>query len=432
MTTPSPLRRTGSAVRGTGPGARPPVTWRLGFLLLGGIALLAGLDGALLLLGLAAPVDSARLTAVHGPLMVFGFVGTVVVLERAVAVRRGWAYSAPALLGAGGIALISPLPVVVGQVALVAGSVALLAIYGAIWRKQGSVSTAVQVVGALLGLMATVLWLRGIGIPQLAPLLILYLVLTIAGERLELSRISPTVNHRVEQWMLGIGLALAAGTVVALVWPVAGYPLLGAGMLALVTWLFRHDIATRLVRSVGLPRYMACCLLAGYGWLVVVGGIWLLQGPVYSGPGYDAMMHAVFLGFVMSMIMAHAPTILPAVLRRPLPYRPVMYLPAALLHASLLARVLLGDAHGLPVLVQWGGVFNIVAVLTFVAIAVVSVVRGSTALPARAVPRAPAPPRLPAQPLGSGMPLLPTVSRGSAMPRIPAAPPAMLPDGPRL
>ncbi|TFC32380.1 hypothetical protein E3O55_05660 [Cryobacterium sp. MDB1-18-2] len=380
---------------------RPPVTARLVFLLLGGIALLAGLNGALLLLGLWAPVDSTRLTEVHGPLMVFGFVGTVVVLERAVAVRRTWAYLSPGLLGAGGIALISPLPVVVGQAALVAGTTMLLAIYSEIWRKQGSVSTAVQVLGALAGLMATIFWLRGIGIPQLAPLLILFLVLTIAGERLELSRISPTVNRRAEQWMLGISLALSFGSVVALVWPIAGYPLLGAGMLALVAWLFRHDIATRMVRSVGLPRYMAWCLLAGYGWLAVVGGIWLLRGPVYSGPGYDAMMHAVFLGFVMSMIMAHAPTILPAVLRRPLPYRPVMYLPASLLHVSLLVRVLFGDAYGRPVLVQWGGVFNIVAVLLFVAIAAVSVLRGTTVPPVRTTPRNTATPS--AAPLGRSL-----------------------------
>lgn len=377
MTTLSPIRRTGSAARGTGPAARPRVTARLGFLLLGGIALLAGLDGALLLLGLAAPVGSARLTAVHGPLMVFGFVGTVVVLERAVAVRRGWAFLAPGLLGAGGIALISPLPVQVGQAALVGGSAMLLAIYAAIWQKQAAVSTAVQALGAVLGLMATLLWLRGIGIPQLAPLLVLYLVLTIAGERLELSRISPTVDRRAEQWMLGASLALGFGAVVALLWPAVGYPLLGVGMLALVIWLFRHDVATRLVRSDGLPRYMAACLLAGYGWLVVVAGIWLLLGPVYSGPAYDAMMHAVFLGFVMSMIMAHAPTILPAVLRRPLPYRSVMYLPASLLHVSLLARVLLGDAYGQPVLVQWGGVHNIVAVLLFVSVAVTSVLGGA-------------------------------------------------------
>ncbi|HEY9524154.1 MAG TPA: hypothetical protein VIR33_13005, partial [Thermopolyspora sp.] len=105
-------------------------------------------------------------------------------------------------------------------------------------------------------------------------------------------------------------------------------------------------------------------------------GVWITGGPVYSGPPYDAVLHAVFLGFVISMIMAHAPTILPAVLRRPLPYRPVMYVPVVLLHASLLVRTAWGDARGDIAMVQWGGVVNIVALLLFVLIAVVSVVVG--------------------------------------------------------
>lgn len=92
---------------------------------------------------------------------------------------------------------------------------------------------------------------------------------------------------------------------------------------------------------------------------------------------YDAVLHAVFLGFVMSMVMAHAPVILPAVLRRPLPYRPVMYVPLALLHSTLVLRVLVGDARDVPWAVQVGGVGNIVAVLTFVAVAATSVLRGA-------------------------------------------------------
>lgn len=350
---------------------------RLALLLAGGIALLAGLDGALLLLGLSAPIMSARLADVHGPLMVFGFVGTVVVLERAVAVRKRWAFLAPALLGAGGLALLSPLPLPVGQLCFVAGSVVLLPIYGVIWRRAPSTSTAVQALGAMLGLMAAVLWSAGVPVPHLVPAMTLYLVLTISGERLELARISPSVDARAETRLMGLSLALVAGAVIALFWPSIGYPLLGIGTLGLVAWLLRHDVATRLIRSRGLPRYMAACLLAGYGWLVVAGGCWLILGPSLSGPAYDAELHAVFLGFVMSMIMAHAPTILPAVLRRPLPYRAVMYAPAALLHASLLARVI-GDARGVPGLVEWGGVFNIVAVLSFVLVAVVSVLRGAS------------------------------------------------------
>jgi hypothetical protein len=121
---------------------RTPV--RLTFLLTGGIALLAGVDAALLLLGLSAPVVTVRLAEVHGPLMVFGFVGTVVVLERAVATRRWWAFFSPALFGLGGLAIMSPLPLVVGQIAFVIGSFFLAAIYAEIWRKQTSASTAVQ------------------------------------------------------------------------------------------------------------------------------------------------------------------------------------------------------------------------------------------------------------------------------------------------
>ena len=72
-------------------------------------------------------------------------------------------------------------------------------------------------------------------------------------------------------------------------------------------------------------------MLAGYGWLVVASGVWLTGSGgadgVPVGSGYDAVIHAVFLGFTMSMIMAHAPVILPAVLRRPLPYHPVLIVP---------------------------------------------------------------------------------------------------------
>ena len=68
-----------------------PVPRHVVLLVPGGLALLAGLDAALLRLGLGAPVADDRWADVHGPLMVLGFVGTLVALERAVAARRAWA-----------------------------------------------------------------------------------------------------------------------------------------------------------------------------------------------------------------------------------------------------------------------------------------------------------------------------------------------------
>jgi hypothetical protein len=65
------------------------------------------------------------------------------------------------------------------------------------------------------------------------------------------------------------------------------------------------------------------------------------------------------------MVMAHAPVILPAVLRRPLAYHPALLGPLALLHASLALRLWVGDALGHPMAWQVGGVLNIVALLGF-------------------------------------------------------------------
>ena len=58
-----------------------------------------------------------------------------------------------------------------------------------------------------------------------------------------------------------------------------------------------------------------------------------------AGPIYDAILHALFLGFTFGMIFGHAPIIFPAVLGRPLPYRPAFYLHLILLQATLLLRI---------------------------------------------------------------------------------------------
>ncbi|MBX3311269.1 MAG: hypothetical protein KF739_12690, partial [Cryobacterium sp.] len=106
----SALRPTGQGF-GAGASDRPVLdrtALRLVFLIPGGLALLLGLDAALLLLGVWAPLSFARVAELHAPLMVFGFVGTFIVLERAVAARRGWGYSSPLLLGLGSLILLSP------------------------------------------------------------------------------------------------------------------------------------------------------------------------------------------------------------------------------------------------------------------------------------------------------------------------------------
>ena len=61
----------------------------------------------------------------------------------------------------------------------------------------------------------------------------------------------------------------------------------------------RYDIARATLRSTGLPRFVAACLLTGYEWLVLASGVYLLVPGAPEGAAYDAALHAVFLGFVM-------------------------------------------------------------------------------------------------------------------------------------
>jgi hypothetical protein len=348
---------------------------RVALLLPAGLALLAGVDAALLLLGLPAPITTARLPVVHGVVMVLGYVGTLIALERAVALRHPAGFLAPAGLGAGGLLLLAPVPLVAGTAVQLAGAGALVGVYAGLWRRQRDDAVLVQALGAVLAVGALVLRLGDVPVPVLLPWLVGFVVLTIGGERLELARLA--MGPRAGAVLVLLAGGLVVGVVAALLWPAVGTPLLGAALLALVGWLARHDIAWRTIRTTGLPRYMAACMLAGYGWLAVAGGTWLIGGPATAGPGYDAVIHAVFLGFTISMIMAHAPVILPAVLRRPLPYHPVLYVPAGLLHASLLLRLWLGDAHGWTAAWRWGGVLNIVALLLFVLLAAGSAAAGS-------------------------------------------------------
>ncbi|MGV0874087.1 hypothetical protein [Mycolicibacterium sp. XJ879] len=345
------------------------------------VALLAGLDAALLRLGLPAPVETVRLAEVHGIVLVLGFVGTLIAVERAVAAGRRWCYAAPALLGLGGVLLVSPAPCHLADVTLLAGAALLVAVYVPLWRRSWDAAVLVQAAGAVLATGAALLWAAGLPTPDLLGWLAGFLILTIAGERLELARVAMQGTNA--ELLLGTAAAaLVFGALAQLLWPTVGFTLLGAAVLAIALWLFRFDVARRTVHTTGLTRYTAVCLLAGYAWLLVPGSVWLLVGPVNFGGGYDAIVHAVMLGFVLSMIMAHAPVILPAVLRRPLPYTPMMYGPVALLHASLLLRVVTGDVRGVEWAVQVGGVLNIVAMLAFAAVAVRSAARRRIAVPA--------------------------------------------------
>ena len=136
-------------------------------------------------------------------------------------------------------------------------------------------------------------------------------------------------------------------------------------MVALALWLLRYDIARITVKKTGLTRFIAVCLISGYVWLGFGGLLALYFGGVSAGFAYDAILHVVLVGFVMSMIFGHAPIIFPAVLNKPMAYSPRFYSHLALLQLSLLLRIY-GDLTISLSARQWGGLLNTVAVLLFI------------------------------------------------------------------
>jgi hypothetical protein len=305
---------------------------RMPFMALGAVSLLGALWAGLIRFGWELPPVAAGLPPNHGPLMVSGFLGTVIGLERAVALRRRWAYGAPLLAGLGGLAWIVGLPVHVGHALTAAGSAVLVAVFVRLYRQAPTLYLAAMGLGAVSWLAGTLLWHRGEPLYRVAPWWIGFLVLTIAGERLELSRLVRRGPWSRAAFAAAGGL-FGLGLLAGLPAPVLGVRLAGAGLVALALWLLRNDIAWRTVGQAGLPRYMALCLLSGYVWLGVGGLLWLRFADRFTaGPAYDAMLHAIFLGFAFSMIFGHAPIIVPSVLGVALPFRPVFYALLALLH----------------------------------------------------------------------------------------------------
>lgn len=355
-------------------GRRPSA--RLLWMLPAGLSLLAGLNAALLMIGLPAPITASRLPLTHGMLLVLGFVGTLVSLERATALRRWWGYAAPALLGLSGVLLLAdPVPLTAAKVALIAGTTAFTLLYVPLWMRRYDEQVLTQLLAAGLALAAAVLWLGSGEMGVALPWLIGFVVLTIAAERVELAAITmgPKAGGRLllHAWL--VTLALVVGVANAQFGAIA----LGVALLAFVAWLLRHDIARRTIRATGATRYMAACMLGGYFWLTLAGVVLLLGFPG-AQPAYDAVTHAVFLGYTISMIMAHATTILPAILHVALPYRPFFWVPAALLHLSLIVRIWLGDGLGIPLAFVTGGLLGVIALLLFVLTAVGSAIAGPT------------------------------------------------------
>lgn len=337
---------------------------------LAALNLLAGLAGGLMRLGWSLPAGAL---ADHGAVMVGGVFGTLIALERAVALQRAAGLVAPLAAGVGGmLAWGAGRP----ELAVLCWGAAALALFGLyLWAgasRAWSLHLGVEAAAALAWGLGTLAWARGDASAATLGWMA-FLVGTIAGERRELMqfvRLSGAARHA----FLGLA-AVAAAAVLAAMAALAGLAA-GPGWLpaalwwsacaGLAVWLLRHDLAPRLWRRDGWVGHTGRCLTIGYGWLLVgaaLGGLGLLR------PGGAAAVapHAVLLGFVFAMVFGHAPIMLPALARLRPAYTRWARAPLWLMSASLLLRIA-GAESGSAAVLAAAGAGHALAILWFAAV----------------------------------------------------------------
>jgi hypothetical protein len=340
---------------------------RLPLLGLAMVSLACGVWGGLIRLPLALPfpTENANWISFHGPLMACGFLGTLIGLERAVGLRAWWTYAAPLLTGGGALLLIAGVLGKKGPVLITVGSAVFVAVMSKVVLMQRATFTLTMLAGAVTWLVGNLFWCGDWAFNRVVLWWMAFLLLTILGERLDLTRFQRPVPAAQPLLLAALSMFLS-GALLAVFRQTEGERLAGAGLLALALWLGRFDIARRTVRQAGLTRFIAVCLLTGYCWLAIAGGLLFWFAPLESGLKYDAPLHAFFLGFVFAMIFGHAPVIFPAVLHLPINFQGGFYVHLLLLHAALLLRVG-ADLTGWWPGRQWGGVLNSVALALFLA-----------------------------------------------------------------
>ena len=340
--------------------AKPPQGRRALLLAIGASAVVAVFAG-LVRLGFGLP--GAEWASDHGPLLVLGVFASVVSLERAVALGARLGYGAPLLGVLGAAALVAHSPAApwftVGACAW------LVVINAALVRRQPAAFTWLMLLGSIVLSAGTFVWALGNPVFVVAPTWMGFFVLTIVAERLELSRLAPTPRW-ASRLVVVLAVVLAASSSLSLAKPGLASRAMGGVLCGIALWQVAFDLARRTVRWPGLPRFAAIGVLMGTGWMALAGVVLVWRGWVVSGPIYDAVLHAVFVGFVLSMVFAHAPIILPAVARIAIPFHRALYVPLGVLHAGVLVRIV-GDLAGLSEVRRVGGALNAVALASFLA-----------------------------------------------------------------
>lgn len=321
------------------------------------VALATGILSGLLRIGWSIPMG--QVAGQHGALMVGSFLGTLICLERIVALKKKWMYVIPVVSWSSLVFFFIGMPSFAMGMLTVA-SFGLIYIYSDLIQRFGEYYFYVMMVGAVGWAVGNIIMIISPFYPQAAPWWIVFILLTVFGERLELSKFLPQSKMKRISMILVISVFMLG---VVLPYHANGRFVSGIGIVLMALWLLRYDIARKSIKSPGMHRFTGSLLLAGYFWMIICGVLMIFDHiSIFT---YDAMLHAFFLGFTFSMIFAHAPIIFPGVAGLVIrPFHWSLFVWGVLLQVSLAIRIA-GDLLFHPNCRAMGGMLNAIVILLF-------------------------------------------------------------------
>lgn len=321
------------------------------------LSLLAGIWSGWIRIGFDFPVST--FSGNHGAMMVGGFIGTLICLERALGFNKKIALIIPAISSLSIIFFLIQLQSIAFMVLLI-GSIGLVIMYYTLLRKFNEIHVIVMMIGSLCWFIGNAILVKTNFYPSAVMWWIAFVFFTITGERLELSRY---LQVSVLQKYILVCLMMIYVIGILIPFHDSGGYVIGFSLISSGIWLFTYDMAKKSLKREGQHYFSGIVLLFGYGWLIICG-LFMAYG-AYGGLLYDAAIHSFFLGFVFSMIFAHAPIILPGVLRLSInPFNKSLYIWFIFLQLSLLLRIT--DVFiGLTMLKLIAGIINGIAILGF-------------------------------------------------------------------
>lgn len=286
-------------------------------------------------LGLSFPLSYAVVN--HGAVMVGGFLGTLISLEKVIPLKKKGLLIIPAISGLSILPLINGM-FCTGVSMLLAASIGLVFTYIIYVSRQRALYLYIMLAGAVCWLVGNGLLLHSRFFPSAFPWWMAFLLLTIVGERLELAKFLP-VGSRTKAILLVFLFLFVTGLIIP--FHHYGTYVAGIGLMGVAVWLMRFDMVGVSLRKKDLTRFIGYALMCGYCALMLEG-VFLLTLPDVPF-AYDIIVHTFFLGFVFAMIFAHGPIILPGVLGLAArPYHRFFYVPLVLLVTSVLLRIVAG------------------------------------------------------------------------------------------